>query len=662
MHLVSVIWFHCCTWFAQSFRDDWSALQNLQSLSPHRPRTPRRCGSLCVVAAVSFVIAPAPRVQTGIDTTRVTFTDIIGELGSVESRPSTGGFSGDSGLDSDGPALHFLTPDLLERSWRSLEPSIDLIMPCERGVWSTTFGRNQFGFHDVPGIHWTRLVPPTLQQVEVSERPTKIPKKVHVADHWRQVVANTDAASWKEDQEAKMDVALKRWFDIIAQFPEVHETVKQLYLAASLSEQLRTLRDILSGKAPSALTKRANALLRYIEKLREARIAVPGDEALLYNYFCELRDAGVPLSRLRALVESIGFTEFVLGIDGLCQRLLPKRCLGASRRTGETVTRQSGPFTVRRLACLHKVVHDDTELFWIRLVCGAAVVATYTRSRWMNMQHTVAIVLDPSELYPVFIELKIKEFRTRKTNAWSGGTMAAVGPALGAVQGNWVKAWWSLRVQLDVPINAGFPLTPAPDVNGDPTIRLLTTTEVGKWIERILDRAKLLTPDSKISSHSCKATMLSYLAKFGASVPDREFLGSASRSGMMLTEVKEETVVIDDEFSFEVVGNDQIALDEEAGAEPGSGSVHPQIRGRAGGWHSCSTHGLCSKAAPWHTSAAAPQISDVAPNPRGVQSYLMCGLKAEVTNYKPPASLRWDTLQCNRRWRAANTPLTSRLR
>ena len=192
----------------------------------------------------------------------------------------------------------------------------------------------------------------------------KNPKKVHVADHWRQVVANTDAASWKEVREAKMDVALERWFDIVAQTPEVHETVKQLYLVAGLSEQLRTLRDILSGKAPSTLTKRANAMLRYIEKLTEARIAVPGDEALLYNYFCELRDAGVPLSRLRALAESIGFTEFVLGIDGLCQRLFSKRCWGASRRTGETMTRQSGPFTVRRLACLHKVVHDDTELFW----------------------------------------------------------------------------------------------------------------------------------------------------------------------------------------------------------------------------------------------------------------------------------------------------------
>ena len=70
-------------------------------------------------------------------------------------------------------------------------------------------------------------------------------------------------------------------------------------------------------------------MLRYIEKLRVAKVAVPGDEAFLYNYFCEMRTAGFPLSRLRSLVESIRFTEFVFGIEGLSQKLLSRRCLGS---------------------------------------------------------------------------------------------------------------------------------------------------------------------------------------------------------------------------------------------------------------------------------------------------------------------------------------------
>ena len=355
-------------------------------------------------------------------------------MGSSTSQSFYGVLPGDAEHDLEELAVEFLTPDILERSWRSLEPSNDFRMPWERGIWSSIFGNKQFGFPERPINQWKRLIPPAVQPLDLPDRPVKFLKRNRVAEHWRQVVSNTDAVSWKEDQEAKMDVALKRWFDIISQFPDIHETVKQLYLVAGLPEQLRMLRDILAGKAPATLTKRANAMLRYIEKLRVAKVAVPGDEAFLYNYFCEMRTAGFSLSRLRSLVESIRFTEFVFGIEGLSQKLLSRRCLGASRRSGETVVRQSDPLTVSQLSCLHQVLHDDQALFWDRLVSGSTLMAVYTRSRWMDMQHTDEIVLDPNELAPIFVELKIKEFKTKKANAWRGGTMAAVGPASGVVQ------------------------------------------------------------------------------------------------------------------------------------------------------------------------------------------------------------------------------------
>ena len=105
-----------------------------------------------------------------------------------------------------------------------------------------------------------------------------------------------------------------------------------------------------------------------------------------------------------------------------------------------------------------------------RLVSGAALVAVYTRSRWMDMQHTDEVVMDPDPNDPVFVELKIKEFKTKKANAWRGGIMAAVGPALGVVQGNWVRTWWELRQQLGDQFGSGVPLMPAPDGEGTATV------------------------------------------------------------------------------------------------------------------------------------------------------------------------------------------------
>jgi hypothetical protein len=143
----------------------------------------------------------------------------------------------------------------------------------------------------------------------------------------------------------------------------------------------------------------------------------------------------------------------------------------------------------------------------------------------MDMQHPDEVVMNPDFKKPVFVELKIKEFKTKKANAWRGGTKAAVAPELGVVQGNWEKIWWVLRQQLGGQIGVDLPLMPAPDAEGEPTVRPLCTGEFEKWIRMILNRKDGLDEGSKVTSHSCEATMLSFLAKFDASVPDREILG-----------------------------------------------------------------------------------------------------------------------------------------
>ena len=411
------------------------------------------------------------------------------------------------------------------------------------------------------------------------------------------------------------------------------------------------------------------------------------------------------MSRLRSIVEAIRFTEFVFGIEGLSQRLLSKRCIGASRRVGETVLKQSDPFTVEQLAILHGVLHDRSALFWDRLVSGAALVAVYTRSRWMDMQHTDEVVMDPDPHDPVFVELKIKEFKTKKANAWRGGIMAAVGPALGVVQGNWVRTWWELRQQLGDQFGSGVPLMPAPDGEGTATVRPLSTGEFSKWVKMILDRNGGLPEDCRISSHSCKATLLSFLAKFGASIPDREILGghtgrmksvltysrdslasplrvlnnmlerirqgsfnpNATRSGMMMADVKVEVLSVEeDDGPWEPVDRQQQDLDEEAGDDLGSGSDTSSSSEEE---QAAVTHAARMVSAP-----KAPAGTELRQHPKSrmlhlIQEYhkryLLCGRKVEMANgslYKPPASLRWDTPCCSHCWRASNTPLTSRLR
>ena len=160
------------------------------------------------------------------------------------------------------------------------------------------------------------------------------------------MVSCTDVLSWQEDVDAKTDTALKRWYDIVVQFPAVSDTVRQLGLIDNLAEQLKMLRDVMAGKSPLTLIKRANSLLRYVEFLRENGVKVPGSEPWFYKFICDQRADGAPASRLQSTIESIRFTEHTFGIASLCDNLLSKRCLGAARLVQSGEKRQASPLTV----------------------------------------------------------------------------------------------------------------------------------------------------------------------------------------------------------------------------------------------------------------------------------------------------------------------------
>ncbi|CAE7248244.1 unnamed protein product [Symbiodinium sp. CCMP2592] len=66
---------------------------------------------------------------------------------------------------------------------------------------------------------------------------------------------------------------------------------------------------------------------------------------------------------------------------------------------------------------------------------------------------------------------------------------------------------------------------PAPDKSGAASVRPLDTEEMGRWLRHLLTGSGSKQADRKLSSHSCKCTMLSYAAKRGISIVDRQLLG-----------------------------------------------------------------------------------------------------------------------------------------
>ena len=94
--------------------------------------------------------------------------------------------------------------------------------------------------------------------------------------------------------------------------------------------------------------------------LQKGGLTAPGSESDFYSFLNQQRDEGAPQSRLAAIVESIRFLEYVLGLEGAAA-ILSKRCLGAARQPSSGPQKQASPMQVIELRALHAVLINGDE-------------------------------------------------------------------------------------------------------------------------------------------------------------------------------------------------------------------------------------------------------------------------------------------------------------
>lgn len=596
-----------------------------------------------------------------------------------------------------------------EKQWLGLDRRMEILMPWEKGVWKQVF--------DDPFLHVTwkqsaffrpAFAPcPDLPAETVAEPSNKKAKCAAGADHWKQVVTNVDAVSWSEAQDAKLDTAIKRWYDLVLRFPYGVAIKDQMALLAEVSDQLRVLRDVFATKSPLTLIKRANSLQRYVNFLDSQGTLFPGDEALLYKHFCTERDSGSPPSRLQSVVEAVRFVEHVMGVSQLGAELLSRRVLGAAKFQVAGPRRQASPFTVSELKVLHGILESDVEDLWDRVMAGSTLCAVYSRSRWSDLQHSETMEADPNPWDPLYVEFTVREHKTKRANAWVEGFLPAVAVAHGVTAENWARKWIVVRSSIEGDIADGYPVMPAPGAAGEPTKRPITSDEMGKWVRMLLERHGMDLTGRKISSHSCKSTLLSFMAKYGCEITTREILGGhvshlksvltysrdslagplrelekvlqavrscafnpdASRSGRFVDVCKTEEVevgsqsraaegaiaaVVTQSGDETAVAVDSESDSSEATDTDSSSDEEASNVGRVARMVRCPT-------APPGTSLIQHSKSKMLHLlAEGYQRIFLCG-RQKGESHAPPHQVRWDSPCCSLCWKSARTKLESRI-
>lgn len=282
--------------------------------------------------------------------------------------------------------------------------------------------------------------------------------------------------------------------------------------------------DVFFNRAPQTLMKRVNSLSRITNYLISYGRTFPCSESDVYQYFKKESSIGAPASRLKAVFEALVFARHVLGVKALEDVIDSRRCLGAASTSVFANLRQASPFKVKQLQKLHSILSSEADP-WNRVMAGMILFCTYARSRWSDAQHAEDLFwdMDNDGNWSSF-EIKTTVHKTARALHLRHMFLPISASAVGVTKDNWCEQWIHVRQLLGISNLKNFPLMPAPGPDLSPTKRALTTGEAKKWLHHLLG-PDLIGESDRLTTHSCKATCLSFMAKRGVNLEDRLVLG-----------------------------------------------------------------------------------------------------------------------------------------
>ena len=352
------------------------------------------------------------------------------------------------------------------------------------------------------------------------------------------VVSNVNDIDFLENRKASMKVAIDKFCKLILMNPRGFELGDHLDGSmtgqAMENEIIDWLEAAFSMKAPNTVNKRANALLLYATFVYDygSGKPFPVSQGEVIKYFQLLKGSGRYVSRASSLREALRFAHYTVGLKGslvACDDVREKGLADAMLLQGSEWN-PADPLTVLEVRIFHAIMEDESQPDLDRFAASCTLMMIYGRCRASDLNHIQKVIYDFSDAADGsgYVELQTKFHKTARRAGQRARLLPIVAPAVGITGKPWASMMKEIREKLGLNDNdENFPFWPAPlDCQGGEiqwSRRPLTSTEVSRWLMMALD-----IPESSkrnISSHSCKATCLSWMSKIGAPKEDRDILG-----------------------------------------------------------------------------------------------------------------------------------------
>ena len=293
------------------------------------------------------------------------------------------------------------------------------------------------------------------------------------------------------EEEAKL-TQMAWWRVVIAIFGNECSTGRQL---ADLEEEAAqdVLSNIFADKAANTLSRQATSWTLFLKcHLKELGADFNGvlTKPLVYTYVETLRKQAAPATRAQSFIEAVGFAKDTIGCNYDVDSVVSARVKGAAYRSWETkrVTIKAEPMKVHLVAALEAYVNGEAHVLEDRETAGFVLYVTMARIR---ARDAARMAQEPS--------LDCGEQDDRYAEAE-------------CVLLPWAGTWLAVRKRLGLNAASNGALRMARGAGGHLVARVpATATEIGDDLKRILRQCDMEAADLEgITSHSCKATLLSF--------------------------------------------------------------------------------------------------------------------------------------------------------
>ena len=355
-------------------------------------------------------------------------------------------------------------------------------------------------------------------------------------------VGSTDDGPFDAVQDKLRSAAVQKLLIVLRHDLNSSATGRHILALGSETEQLRgahrIVEAVLGTRAPATLVKRANALLSYLrwfDRLGRSDIE-PFSEACIWRYFEQLKEEAAPCTKGSSALSAFRFAFHLLGFEGLGSALNSRRLIGICELMlcRKRLLKQALVLTVAQVKGLHKSLRDDSLHLMDRAVIAYILFALYGRCRNSDLLMIHSVESDFTG-DGGFVTVETCNHKTGRLAMLKTRLLPIVAPARGVDGQIWVgDALHVLRsagMDLQTPING--PLLHAP--SGEPGVfmqRGLRASEVSTMVRSFIGSPDpdVAASGASVSSHSLKATTLSWCARFGLSPAVRSLLGRHASS------------------------------------------------------------------------------------------------------------------------------------